>query len=141
MKIALICPTNIEFMPYFNNYYEILAAQNIELIVFCWNRFNLAERDTFIYFKDNKTSMQRGFLDYRKYVNFIIRELSRREVDRIVIFGIQLTFFMDKFLIENYKRKYIIDIRDFNKVYRFKSFKPAFRNSFINVVSSKGFLK
>ena len=47
MKVALICPSNIIFMPYVKNYMEIFKDNHIKFDLILWDRFNIEEENEF----------------------------------------------------------------------------------------------
>jgi hypothetical protein len=140
MKIALICPTNMLYMPYVNNYIKILRETNIDYIIIYWDRFHIEENnnDEFKY-RDKKVGFQRNFLDYFKYNNFIIKQLNKTKYDRIIVFTLQVAYFLKNYLIKNYKENYILDIRDHNKIIKFFNVKKVVNNSEFTVLSSPGY--
>ena len=63
MKIALICPSNMLYMPYVDNYTKILDEINVDYSVINWDRFKIEKDREFVY-RDSKIGHQRNFLDY-----------------------------------------------------------------------------
>ena len=55
------------------------------------------------------------------------------------MFTIQLGHFLKKYLIKNFAGRYILDIRDFNKIISFSDFTPLIESSYSCVISSPGF--
>ena len=53
MKIALICPSNMLYMPYVDNYTKILEENNTNYTIINWDRFGTEEISEFTY-RDNK---------------------------------------------------------------------------------------
>ena len=66
MKIALICPSNMLYMPYVDNYTKIFDEINADYNVINWDRLKI-EKDSEFTYRDSKTGHQRSFLDYFKY--------------------------------------------------------------------------
>ncbi len=122
MKVVLICPANKLYMPYIDNYIEILKKNNVNYTIINWDRFGIEKKSDFTY-RDKKDGHQRNYFDYYKYSKFICKKLRTNNYDKIIVFGIQLTYFLSGFLHKNYKNKYIIDIRDYNKI--LKIFNPT----------------
>ena len=120
MKIALICPSNMLYMPYVDNYTKILDEINVDYSVINWDRFKI-EKDSEFTYRDSKIGYQRGFLDYFKYSRFVLNILEKNKYDKVVVFGIQLVFFLKRHLIREYSNKYIIDIRDHNRIIKYFS--------------------
>lgn len=122
MKVALICPSNLLYMPYVDTYMNNLKEHNVKHIIINWDRFGYEKKNKYVY-RDKKTGHKRSFFDYYKFSRFIKKILREEKTDKIVIFGLPLLFFFNRFLVTNYKGEYIIDIRDYNKI--LKIFNPA----------------
>lgn len=138
MKIALICPSNMLYMPYVKNYLKILDSNNVIYDVIKWDRFNIEEKSEFVY-SDSKIGHRRSIIDYFKYSKFVLNILKINNYDKIIVFGIQLTYFLKRYLISKYKNKYIVDIRDYNKIIKFFNIKKSIKNSDFTVLSSPGY--
>jgi len=139
MKVALICPSNILYMPYVGNYEMILKENNINYDIINWDRFHIENIDNNLKYRDFKIGHQRNFFDYYKYKKFIINCLNMVHYDKVIVFGIQLTFFLKNILQKKFKYKYIIDIRDYNKIINFFNIKKVIDNSYFTVISSPGY--
>lgn len=138
MKIALICPSNILYMPYVKNYENVLVEQNIDYDIINWDRFQIEEiRETT--YRDKKKGHQRNFLDYLKYKKFLMNRLNSIHYDKLIVFGIQLSYFLKKTIKNKFNEKYIIDIRDHNKILNFFNFKEVIESSAFTVLSSPGY--
>lgn len=137
MKIALICPSNLLFMPYVKNYRIILDENKIKYDVINWDRFQNEPLNTLTY-RDHKLGHKRNIFDYYKYGQFIINKIVSNKYDKLIIFGIQIAFVLRSFL-KKYKNKYIFDIRDYNRVNRFYNLNKIIHNSAFTVLSSPGF--
>lgn len=139
MKVALICPTNTEFMPYLNYYIDFFKLYNIEVTLFVWNRFRKENIIANEVFNDKKEGVRRNFFDYYEYTRFVKKRILESEYDRIVVFGLQMTFFLGNVLMKKYKNKYIVDIRDYNLIFRLRNFRQIFKRAFGIVISSPGY--
>jgi glycosyltransferase involved in cell wall biosynthesis len=138
MKIALVCPANMLYMPYVGNYTKILDEEGIKYDVIRWDRFQIEEINEFV-FRDSKACYKRGFFDYVKYSSFVFKLLKKYRYDKIVIFGIQLLFFLHRYLLKKYKNKYIIDIRDYHPLMHCFNMKKAIQNATSTVLSSPAY--
>ena len=138
MKIALICPSNMLYMPYVENYTNILDEIDLEYDIINWDRFKIEKESKSIY-RDSKTGHQRSFLDYFKYSRFVLNILKKNNYDKVVVFGIQLVFFLKRHLIREYSNKYIIDIRDHNRIIKYFNIEKAINHSNFTVLSSPGY--
>lgn len=138
MKIALICPSNLLFMPYVESYINVLKEIDVAYHIINWDRFGIEKHSEFVY-RDSKVGHQRGGLDYIKYSRFIVKILNKEKYDKIIVFGIQLVFFLKERLIKRYQNDYVVDIRDNNKAINFFNIGRVIRNSAITVLSSPGY--
>ncbi|WMM24323.1 hypothetical protein RBU61_15520 [Tissierella sp. MB52-C2] len=135
MKIVLICPSNMLYMPYVKNYEPLLKERDIDYNIINWDRFGIEEISEFSY-RDNKVGHQRNFFDYYKYKKFIIKHLNSVKYDKIIVFGIQLSFFLKEILQKKFIGNYIIDIRDYNKILKiFNPIKTIETSSFVTISS------
>lgn len=139
MRIALVCPSNMLYMPYVDNYIKVLNEANVDYDIINWDRFNIEDKNNTLKYRDKKIGHQRNFLDYYEYYRFIIRCLNMERYDKIIVFGIQLTFFLQNILRKKYKKKYIIDIRDYNKIINYFNIGKIVNNSSFVALSSQGY--
>lgn len=139
MKIVLVCPSNLLYMPYVENYIEILDNNKIKYDLITWNRFNLENEEGKYQYTDNKYGHQRNIYDYYKYKKFVVSILKKNQYKQIIVFGIQLSFILRKLLLNKYENNYIIDIRDRNKLINFFDISRVIESSNFTVLSSKGY--
>lgn len=139
MKIALICPSNILYMPYIQYYTKIFDSLNVNYDVINWDRFSIEDICKRVY-RDSKIGHHRNLKDYYRYGKFVSNYLEEKSYDRLIIFGIQMAFILKKKLIKYYSNRFILDIRDHNKVMRFFNLKEVIKHSNFTVISSPGFL-
>ena len=140
MKIALICPSNLLYMPYLDNYREVLNKCEANYDIINWDRFHIEPSENPLTYRDAKVGHTRNLLDYYKYKRFVVNKLKSKKYDKIIVFGIQLAFFL-KSLFKKYKNKFILDIRDYNKVISYFDIKKVVNYSAFTVISSPGFKK
>lgn len=153
MSIFFICPSNLRFMPYVSYYNKSLPEACIYIV---WDRFSNEDPNPhgFIY-KDGSYGHRRSFLSYLRFSFFLYSKIFKviKKGDKIIIFGIQLTFFLSPFLFFT-KKDYIIDVRDYHFLFKFipsRIFKkasfvaisaPAYRKLFdsdVNCIASHNF--
>ena len=139
MRIALICPSNMLYMPYVSNYEKILQAQEVEYEIINWDRFHIEDNGQLLKYKDSKIGHQRNVLDYLKFSTFVKEKLKSREYNKVIVFGIQVVFFLKSILRNNYKGQYILDIRDYNRIIKFFNIKKVIADSAFTVISSPGY--
>lgn len=140
MRIAMVCPSNMLYMPYLAGYEKILEELGVNYDIINWDRFKIEEQSKFVY-RDSKFGHQRGPFDYYKFSKFVLNLLKDNNYDKIIIFGIQIVYFTKRYLIKEYSNKYIIDIRDYNKIIKYFNIRKPIDNSVFTVLSSHGFKK
>lgn len=139
MKVALVCPSNMLYMPYVNNYIKILDDLDIDYTIINWDRFSSENNEYGFVYRDKKIGHQRNYYDYFKYKVFVLNKLREIKFDKVIVFTLQLGYFFKRYLIDNYKDKYIFDIRDYNKIFKFSNFKTLIDLSYLTVISSPGY--
>ena len=138
MKIALICPSNMLYMPYVRYYTRIFEEMNVDYDIINWDRFGIEKRGEFVY-RDSKFGHKRGVLDYLGYVKFALGIMKKQNYDKVIVFGIQLVFFMKEHLVRDYRNSFVIDIRDYNRVMNFFNIAGTIEQSAFTVLSSPGY--
>ncbi len=141
MKIALICPSNLLYMPYVGNYEKILKENHVDYDIINWDRFNIEDGNNSLKYRDLKTGHQRNLIDYYKFNKFIKKRLDLVQYKKIIVFGIQLAFFLKDILNKRFKSNYVVDIRDYNKIISWFRVAKVIDNSSFAVLSSPGFKK
>ncbi|NRD76333.1 hypothetical protein HPT25_02380 [Bacillus sp. BRMEA1] len=139
MKIALICPANTLFMPYVENYKKILDENKMDYAIMNWDRFHLESVQSGFTYRDMKKGHQRSLYDYYKYKTFVIKKLKENRFNKVIVFGLQLAFFLRKYLNRHFKGNYAIDIRDHNRIIDIFSLKNVLAGSALTVISSPGY--
>ncbi len=138
MHVALVGQGNKSYMPYIDTYLTILRECNVNYDVINWDRLAIEEPNE-LTFRDNKTRIQRNFLDYLKYGRFVAKRLQKKEYQRVVVFGIEGAFFISQILKHDYADRYVLDIRDDHKIRRFFNIEPLIEKSCFIVLSSPGY--
>lgn len=140
MKILLIGPANLNRMPYLRYYTDILDVNNINYDIVTWDRNRIGTEDAKYTYRDKNSKSKRGFIEYFKYSLFVKNILKNGNYSKVVIFGLQLSFFLSKYVISS-KTQCVIDIRDYNKIIKFSKTLRLLKYAEIVTISSKGFLK
>ena len=139
-KVCLIIDSSIELSPYVYTYMDIFASDQLTIIE--WNRLKLEKKNRedsqFFSYKDNTRSHKKNYMQYLSYANYVNQKIDNKKFDLFVVFGIQISFFMRKFLKG---RKYIIDIRDYHFLSKLPTTKKVIKNSTAIVISSEGYKK
>ena len=125
-------------MPYVKNYEHILIEQEINYEIINWDRFHIEEKSNNKY-KDGKIGHQRNYFEYLKYRKFVLKKLKSTQYDKVIVFGIQMGYFLQSILTNNYKGRYLLDIRDHHKILHVFNIKRLIDCSEFTVLSSAGF--
>lgn len=141
MKIALICPSNKMYMPYLDNYESIIKLEQANYEILLWDRFHIEDVENKNVYRDLKIGHRRNYYDYLKYKRFILEKLNKNKYDKVVVFGLQLSHFLYRYLIRNYSDNFIVDIRDYNKIAKFTNLNRLIEESTFTVISSDGYRK
>ena len=139
-KTLLILPSNLQYAPYASHYLDVLISQSSEYEILYWDRFNLNENPIWIRYKDKEIGHRRSFLDYIKFFNFAKAICKKNNYKKIIVFGVQLAFFFSNFLRENYKGRYVCDVRDYHILSNFFNFSEFIKSANFVAISSPGFL-
>ncbi len=146
MKIGLVLASNIYLSPHMKYYTDILDKLDIDYDVICWNRvendetFGYSSIEKFEYTIENKGPLDK-IKGYYKYNSFIKEKLKNNSYDYVIVFTLQLAVMLSSILVNLYRNKYLIDIRDYTSFVKFKrATSKVIKNSRLNVVSSKGYL-
>lgn len=140
-NIFLICPAELNQMPYVQSYISVISELSLSYQLIIWDRNNnLTDHESDYIYRDNKTSLRRGFIDYYKFSIFYKNIISSKNENIVIAFGIPVLFFMDLDFVK--KNNVVADIRDYHLLCKFyPSFKKVLNNTLLNVISSSGFRK
>ncbi len=145
-KICFISCTNLYLVPYLKNYLSLVRGQSDILV---WNRHNIKEKvqrcNVIEYRKeieDNNASKKEKLRGYAGFSKFLRSYLRTHRYDIVICLQTVGALLCTDVLLRFYKRKYIIDIRDFsiegNKALSYVE-KILLQNSRLNVISSEGY--
>lgn len=143
MKIAIIISGNAAKAPYLSYYERLFKEQRIEYDLICWNRKLINELGTISY--NVKQSEDKGFIyrfiSYVRYRNFVVQILMRNNYDKVIVSTVAIGILIYPYLLRNYKRNFVLDIRDYSVIIRFMSghFCNLVANSAFTVISSSGY--
>ncbi len=136
-------------LPYIVYFTSILDEQKIDYEFICWNRDgNSLERYNgkqviSVSLKGSiRNNNLRKVYDYLWFASKVKKVLIERKYDFIHVHTIPNAFFLKSFLIDNYRHKYIFDIRDYSPLYPFikNGVKSLVLNSAFTSISSTGYL-
>lgn len=139
MKILFISADNIYLTPYLNKYISRFSNGKNSIQVFYWDKNNNEHSlpSNYIrFYEKNK------ILGYIKFKIRIIKYLKSNSFDLIIPLHQIVFLLINNYLINNYKNKYIFDVRDYSyEKFGFvrKIQKKLVRNSRLNIISSEGY--
>lgn len=146
--VLLILASLPEDTPYAQYYIDILEKNNIRYDILGWNRkgkdYNSC-KNKFIYNKPTNDNFPfwKKLIEIYKYYKFVMHHLSHNTYSTIIIFTIQISFYMQRYLTKHYNKRYIFDIRDYSPIMKFQlgrhTIKKMLLNSALNCISSYGF--
>lgn len=139
VKVLLICPTSLLFMPYAISYVDALKLRGVDFDLLIWDRFNLHEELSGLIYRDGKTGHPRGGVDYLKFSRYASGIIDSGKYKKIIIFGIQLSFFLAEKLVTKFENNFILDIRDRHFLVGFMRMKRLVDSSRYTVISSEGY--
>lgn len=144
-KICFISLGNLYLCPYISKYISLIEC---DYDVIYWDRHGVGEdieakqTYSFTYRMDenaSKVNKVTGYLKFRKYALNIINSNS---YDGIILLQTSVGILLHSILKKRYKKKYIVDIRDYtmeNNPIFFAIEKSLIKNSIFTVISSKGY--
>lgn len=130
-------------MPYADNYKNNLPEDSYDIIV--WDRYGETSEEElppnkYVYTDKKTDQLHRGFLDYYKFSRFVNNIIKKNNYDFLIILGLQMGFFCKKVLLNHFKDKYVLDIRDYNVIRKFHNFDKLVKYSYKTVLSSDQFV-
>ncbi|WP_342528165.1 capsular biosynthesis protein [Chryseomicrobium sp. FSL W7-1435] len=145
-KICLVSLGNLYLSPYIEKYLENIDC-DYDLIY--WNRHGLKEDNQNakkIYSFDYELTEDKGkimkLIGYIKFKNFMTRILNENQYSGIILLQTSVGILLLSILKRSYKKKYILDIRDYtmekNPLF-LKIIKWLVKNSAYSIISSDGF--
>lgn len=144
MRVALIIPSVHWNCPYADIYARLFDSHSVKYDIISFNR-KLDNEDVkyhFDYGLSNNSGVIKKLIADIKYCSFVKKVLRKEKYDCLVVFSSQLGIGLLGYLKKYYKGRYIFDYRDLSIEQRFKlPFKVLLANSYMNVVSSPGFLR
>lgn len=141
-KVALVCPTTLDFMPYVDNYEKVLKKIGIDYDLVMWDRFGSSQLFcNASVFRDSKTGHKRNAYDYFRYSRYVVSKVDPKRYSGVIVFGLQLAFFLQRFLLSKFKSRFAVDVRDHNRILNFYGLSNVLRSSRFVAISSPGYLK
>lgn len=140
MRVILVLPANTLYSPYRMYYEDILNEMNVDFQYIIWDRLHKEYNRSYIIYRDKKKKFKRNLTDYIKFINFVKSKLRILSFDKLILFTLPIGKLMESEINKFYKKKYILDIRDYHRIAKL-GISKLIKNSFLTVISSNGFLK
>ena len=144
MRVAIILPSVHWNCPYADIYANLFDKNGVQYDMISFNR-KLDQEDTkyhFDYKLNNNSGHLKKFVALLKYCAFVKKVLKKEKYDRLVVFSSQIGIGLLVTLVKHYRGQYIFDYRDLSiEQHLAFPFRILLKNSFINVISSPGFLR
>ena len=147
IKVLFILGSLPEDAPYLTYYLKLIPG-GIKYDIVGWdrlNRYTNYPHNYHIYYEKISHSYIGKLLGFFKYAKYIKGILERKRYNKIIVFTIAATCFLQPYLIKKFKYQYIFDIRDYSPLIKMPIYKQIFKkmiyNSFKTCISSYGFIK
>lgn len=144
-RICFLSLNNIYLTPYINKYIDLIDAP---YDVIYWNRHSIKEDIdaekcySFTLQVEDTASKANKLIGYLKFRKFATRILKENNYDHVILLQTSVGVLLRSILLSKYKRKYILDIRDYTfekNIVFYKIVEQLVRYSSLNVISSKGY--
>ncbi len=146
MKVCLIGDTERNYLPYIEKYIRFFKKQGIEYDSICWQREESsvkAKKNEYNYYEKPKEGAFNKIISYARFKKYVIKILEKNRYDKIIVLSTVPCVALRKYILKNFKNKYIFDFRD----YSFERFSPyknivdkLIDNSEFTTISSNGFM-
>ena len=151
MKIALIGPSKLRYMPYMKHYLDMLEGSGCAVHVVYWDRDGKPDEkwDSDAVFHPFREDMDDGWPHRKKAIPFlgfrrhVVRVLKETGCDKVVFFQTVTGLCVADLLVGRYSENYIYDYRDVGWTYKVPLFRrmtaKLVAHSAITFVSSDGY--
>ena len=142
MKVGILAASNIRYSPYLFPYVELLKRLGMEYALIYPDRLGVEDPYEGESYRLDWKKGGSTTLNYLHYARKLIRIVRREKYDALIVLTAPLGSFLAPWLALHYRKRYILDIRDYshedNPVY-FALETMAVHNSLLNVISSRRF--
>jgi len=139
---------NLYLCPYIKKYIDSFN-DTVQYDIVEWNRHDVVDDECgaenfFVYTErlDNDAPKYEKLFKILRYAGYVKKIIEKNEYSLVIFLHNILAIFMTLFLVSKYRRKYVIDIRDYSyeKVYPFFALEGILtKHSALNVISSPGY--
>lgn len=149
VRTCIVAFGNLCVTPYINNYVNILVRKNISFDVIYWDRYSYDEHldiceNEYLYRKHtpDTTPLRNKLPKMLGYASFVKKILKKNNYDSVIVLTSLPGVMLERFLVKNFKNRYIFDIRDYSYEHMkwyYKKMRSLMNNSLLNIISSEGF--
>lgn len=144
--IGIIYIGDLKYAPYVKKYTTLLDKARLKYKILYWSREGESTEEPnhrqFIYQSKRSANLFSKINGFYKYKLWLKRELKDNKYDKLIILSTLSGMIIYKTLLNEYKDKYIYDIRDYSyeniSIFR-KMEAKLVENSFFTGISSRGF--
>lgn len=130
--------SNRLYMPYVSYYESVLRGHGANYGLINWDRLHI-EDDRELTYRDCKRRIRRNFFDYTKFSKFVTSKLLEYEYEKVIIFGIESSFFLKQIIENCYPNRFVLDIRDDHKIRPFSNIGKMVDIACFTALSSPGY--
>lgn len=150
MKIGIITFSDRNNMPYLKYYEDIIKSEKVDYECIFWDRFTNKKTEKInneytLHIKCLPGANKLGkIIPMLKYKYIVEKIIKKEQYTHLIILTTLPGVLINKVLLNRFKNKYILDIRDYTyEKYEFykKIADKLVDNSFFTAISSKGFLR
>lgn len=120
-KIAIIAPANLKFLPYVQNYINLLTDSAADVHVLSWDKRGLAEPDvTYAYhFITTDSNRKRMFCGHVLFAQKCRQYIKCNGITKLIILTVAPAFFLGENFLKKFSGRYILDVRDDSPLVRY----------------------
>lgn len=142
MKIGIIAAHHIRFSPYIFYYTKILEELGFDYELIIPNKMGIIDEFSHKVHLLPWNPQYSSLINYFLYANKVVKVIDYEKYDALIILTTVNASYLAPYLSKKYKKKYIVDIRDYthenNRFYFFLE-SMGIRNAKLNVISSSKF--
>lgn len=114
MKLALIVPSNLKYVPYVKYYIDILKENKQPFDLLVWNKKGLEteKADMIFNYTTSDSNRWKMLFGYFRFIKKCKKYIKDNRIDHLIIFTIAPAFFLGPWYLQDFKNRFILDIRD-----------------------------
>ena len=113
-QIAVIAPANLKYVPYIQNYLNILKTTGVRVHVLSWDKQDLSEPEADLAWHHTVLDSQRlkMLLGHSRFAGKCRSYIRRHKITKLIILTAAPAFFLGVGFLKKYSGRYLLDIRD-----------------------------